>query len=139
VINTCNECSDNKIIVAEENKRKFIFKNNSNSMVNKVKVDDCYIKKGLRCDYLIELIDSNVVKTVFYIELKGSDINHAIKQIESTLQYCKQIHNDANKECYIILSKFPSSGTSSQILKKKFKRDNGIQLYIYSKIKEVIR
>ena len=140
MIDTCNECNNNRIIVTEENKRKFIFQNNSNHMVNKVKVDGCYIINGAKCDYLIELISSDIVETVFYIELKGSDINHAIEQIEITLQHCREIHNNANKECYIILSRFPSSGTSSQTLKKKFKkRNNGIQLYIDSKVKQVSR
>jgi len=140
MINTCNECNSNRTIVVEENKRKFILQNNSLNMINKVRVDGCYINNGAKCDYLIELINSNIVKTVFYIELKGSDINHAIEQIESTLQHCRQVHNNIDKECYIVLSRFPSAGTSSQVLKKKFKqRNNGIPLYIDSKVKRVIR
>jgi len=138
MIDDCNEYSNNKIIIAEENRRKFILRNNSNLYINKVKVDNCYITSGQKCDYLFEIIRDDNIEIVFYIELKGSDINHAIEQIESTLKYCNKIHTKSKKECYIVLSKFPSAGTSTQILKKKFKKKNNIQLYINSKIKTVI-
>lgn len=138
MINICNECNNNKNIVIEENRRKLIVLNNANFKINKVRVDGCYITNKLKCDYLLELIDNkDNVHIVFYVELKGSDINHAIKQVESTMRYCRAEHNNLKKECYIILSRFPSAGTSAQILKKKFKKNNKVQLYIDSKVKKV--
>lgn len=137
MINRCNELTSNKKIVLKENRREFIIENHSNFKINKVRVDGCYITDGSRCDYLVEIINSSSIERVFYIELKGKDIEHAIEQLENTLKYCKAIHKEFKRECYIVLSRFPSSGTSSQVLKKKFKNRNNIQLYIDSKVKRV--
>lgn len=71
------------------------------------------------------------------LELKGSDVTHGIEQLESTINFCKTIHSQVHKECYIIASKVPSSGTSSQVLKKQFIKKNKIQLFIDTKVKEV--
>jgi hypothetical protein len=136
MISVCNKTTANKIVVVSENKRKFIIKNNSLYTINEVKVDGCYIKVGLKCDFLFELSKETIEK-VFYVELKGSDVTHGIEQLESTINTCKAIHSQLYKECYIVASKVPSSGTSSQVLKKQFIKKNKIQLFIDTKIKEV--
>jgi len=138
MISSCNTTTTNKIIRVAENKRIFRIINDSSFQINKVKVDDCYIKNVLRCDYLFEIIEKMDVSIVFYVELKGSDINHAIEQLEATIQYCLNEHNRVNKkECYIVASKFPSAGTSSQVLRKKFFKKNKIQLFIGTKKTDV--
>ena len=138
MIDICNKYSSDKIVPAEENGRKFRIKNNKSLNINKVKVDNCYITDGKRCDYLFEIINDNIIEQVFYVELKGSNITHAIEQLEVTMIFCKTIHNKVkNKKCFIVASRYPSAGQSSQILKSKFKRKHNIQLFFDSKIKEV--
>ena len=139
MIDTCNKNNNNKIISTQASGREFIIKNNQSLNINKVEVDNCYITDGLRCDYLFEIIKNKTVVKVFYLELKGSDINHAIKQLETTIKHCQNIHFDAIKECHIVASKYkaPSSGQKSQKTRSEFKRKNKIQLFIKSKIKEV--
>ena len=129
----------NKIIPVSENGRTFRIKNNSSYTVNKVKVDGCYIKTqtGIKCDYLFEIIKINIDK-VFYVELKGSDIQHAVAQLASTLSHCFPLHNSALRECHIVGSKFPKAGTDSQVLKKKFLKETKVQLYINTKIHEKV-
>jgi len=136
MISTCNKITTKKIVVVSENKRKFRIKNNSLYTINEVEVDGCYIKVGLKCDFLFELSKKTIEK-VFYVELKGSDVTHGIEQLESTMNTCKAIHSGFDKECYIVASKVPSSGTSSQILKKQFIKKNKIQLFIDTNVKEV--
>ena len=139
MIFSCNTTTTNKIISVSENRRTFRIKNDSVFTINEVEVDGCYKTTGAKCDYLFEIIAQNIVTIVFYVELKGSDINHAIEQLEATIQYCLTEHKGVNKkECYIVASKFPSAGTSSQVLKKKFLKKNKIQLFITTRIKEVI-
>ena len=145
MISSCNTTTTNKIISVSENKRTFRVKNDSVFTINEVEVDGCYKTTGAKCDYLFEVISKDTktnvetVTIVFYVELKGSDINHAIEQLEATIQHCLSEHKSVNKkECYIVASKFPSAGTSSQILKKKFLKKHKIQLFIDTKIKEVI-
>ena len=143
MISICNSCNENAIVSVSENRRTFRIKNDSTFEVNKVEVDGCYKTEGLRCDYLFEIIENRknnrTIKKIFYVELKGSDITHAIHQLEATIVDCSSIHNNIEtQECYIIASKFPSSGASSQLLKKKFYKKNKIQLFIATKIKEIV-
>lgn len=139
MINICNDYNNNKVVSVSENRRKFIIKNSSYLYINRVKVDDCYIKNGERCDYLFEIIKNDNINIIFYLELKGKEIEKAIKQLESTIRYCKNIHNNRNikKESHIVSSRVPSSGTSLQNLKKKFKKDNGMLLFVKNNIQEV--
>jgi hypothetical protein len=138
MINTCNQATNNRIISVAENRMTFTIYNNSLFLVNKVTVDNCYITLGLRCDYLFEIIDtSNNIKSVYYVELKGRDIVHAIEQLTCTLNVCRNIHNNIKKECYIVASKFPRSSPSSQVMKKDFLSKNKSQLFIDTTKREV--
>lgn len=84
-----SQCEVNqKIVVCEENKVKHITKNpNSCYKVYKYKIDGDIIsnaEQGLRCDYIVE-VDKEEKKDAFIIELKGSDVEHAIDQIKATI------------------------------------------------------
>jgi hypothetical protein len=95
MISRCNNASTNKIVVVSENKRTFRIKNNSLFLINAVTVDPCYISEGLRCDYLFEIINiepDEVINKVLYVELKGSDVEHAVDQLEATINFCRSIH-----------------------------------------------
>lgn len=52
------------------------FINDSCRDVIKIRVDGCAITEGMRCDYLV-LCN----KHEYFVELKGSDIGHAVDQI----------------------------------------------------------
>ena len=45
-------------------------------------------KDQLRCDFLLENED---VKRAYFIELKGSDLGHAVEQVENTIRYFSHI------------------------------------------------
>ena len=79
-------CStDQKIIVSTENKRTHKGINQS-SCVYHYKIDGDVISKEdrrLRCDYILE---NESLREVYIIELKGTDVEHAADQIESTLE-----------------------------------------------------
>jgi len=137
MITRCNTLNINKIVSVSENKRVFKIVNNTANNINKVQVDGCFIIDGAKCDWLFEITQNDMISNVFYVELKGSDIPHAIEQLEATIQHCKPLHNKYKKESYIVASKFPKSGTSSQVLKKKFLSKNKIQLFIDTNVKEV--
>ena len=137
MIENCNSVNKNKIVSVSENRRTFRVNNKSLFTINKVEVDGCYISEGRKCDYLFEIINKEL-EQIFYVELKGKNIEHGIKQLEATINHCKSEHHSIPKECYIIASRVPKSSTSSQKLKKEFKRKNSIQLFIDTKTKEVL-
>lgn len=89
ILAKCVEFRDRrKICVVEENGKKYQLNNNSDIVIRKVKVDKC-LPQGIgekRCDFLIE---SDSLKRVFFIELKGGDLNKAVIQIHSTIVYLK--------------------------------------------------
>ena len=101
----CIEFKDQrKICVAVENGKKYELKNNSGVTIRKVKVDKCLLQ-GIgekRCDFLI---DSEELKRVFFIELKGGDLNRAVNQIRSTILFLKQEFKNYRADARIVGSK----------------------------------
>jgi len=118
----CEECNCNSKIPIKEppNRSEIIFLNPDAIAVRKIKVDGCVIKdnKTLRCDYI--LIPGDDVE--IYIELKGSDINHAVKQIESTIRKLSENPAKLKKLCFIVSTRVPKQGTNTQNLQVQFKK-----------------
>ena len=137
MIEECNDATTHKIVSVSENKRTFKINNKSLFTINKVTVDGCYIEEGRKCDYLFEILD-NELKEVFYVELKGKHIDDAVTQLEATLRHCFHLHKNIIRSCYIVASRVPKASTSSQNLKREFKRKNSVPLFIDTKQKEVI-
>jgi hypothetical protein len=85
----CVEWSDTRsICIADEKGKKYVLTNNAGVTVRKVKIDKCLPQKvgEKRCDFMM---DSEVLKRVIFIELKGGDLNKAVNQIYSTIIYLK--------------------------------------------------
>ncbi len=61
--------------------------NENRNLVTQYQIDGAVIKTGLRCDFLVT---NEERKTAYLIELKGSDIDHAIDQLEATAQELKK-------------------------------------------------
>jgi len=136
MIEKCNQLTNQKIVVREENQKKFIIKNNSNQKINIVKVDDCLITNGNKCDWLFEIINKNVV---FYVELKGKNISKALLQLSATINFCKNNHKTYTKKAFIVTSRVPSTGTDIQQAKQKFIKEYKIIPTIKNnKIEEIL-
>jgi len=127
----CVTQSSNRIITAEENKRKLIIRNDQGKVIRKIKVDGCLIAKtdpSLRCDYLFEIDESKtkVNVKVIYLELKGEGVKHAYDQLVATIERFSVIHRDCEKECYIVSSKVPRLTTSVQQLTTMMRKNKKI-------------
>jgi len=112
--------TDTKIVL-QERKSKMTFLNPNQDRVLKIEVDGCVISDNntLRCDYAI--VPSNEVE--IYVELKGSDIPHAVQQIESTIRLLSEDPKKIRKLCFVVSTRVPQQDTSIQNLKSKFKRN----------------
>lgn len=91
--------------VSSENGCKHEAKNPDKKAIRQFKVDGEVFPKGHdpeRCDWL--LLD-DTKGNAYYIELKGSDIPHAIEQIESTIReiHCRFLSTSFLNESYIKL------------------------------------
>ena len=70
-------------IVSKDRKSavKHIAHNREASDVSHYRIDGEVIKEGSRCDYLLL---NETKKDAYFIELKGSDISHALEQLDET-------------------------------------------------------
>lgn len=111
----CEEITDDIKIVLKEERSKITFLNNLKNDVRKIKIDDCLIKEGPRSDYL--LIDNS--DTYYWVELKGTDIRHAIEQLKATIIKFNVKKNQSYS--FVIPTKVnPSLSTTIQINKRYF-------------------
>ena len=116
----CNECvleiSDKKIVFKEK-QSKVTFLNSKEQDVKKVNVDGdfindkerkcprCFLKyQGKRCDGLLQHD-----KTNYYIELKGSDIKYAIRQIINAHKKLNARFNNLTCKAVIVATKAPAN------------------------------
>ncbi len=77
----CVTPTTDPLIRFEERKRVIIFSNANRQLCHRICVDGCAITDGPRCDHL--LIDWE--RREYYVELKGSDVGHAISQLENSI------------------------------------------------------
>ncbi|MCU0289990.1 MAG: hypothetical protein MUF15_26830 [Acidobacteria bacterium] len=76
----CLEFSDKRpTITAEEKHKRFVGENKALRLFSKFKVEDCLIKVGKRCDFLIIDCEERIA---YFIELKGKDLLSAVEQID---------------------------------------------------------
>jgi hypothetical protein len=81
---SCTECNRNPILNASEKKSKYTLNNPQRREVCKIKVDSCVTTsvEENKCDYLVISCETS---TAFFIELKGSDLLHAIDQVDKSI------------------------------------------------------
>ena len=84
-------------------KTKYIYNNQSSDSLSKYKVDGGLIADdGAKCDYLLLNCEK---KRSYFIELKGSDIIHAIEQIDRSIDLLKKELSDFSFFARIILTR----------------------------------
>jgi hypothetical protein len=117
----CAEDRCDKKIVLQENKSKITFLNPNQDKILIIKVDGCAISDNetLRCDYA--LMPSDEVE--IYVELKGSDIVHAVEQIKSTIRLLSDNPQKIKKLCFVVSTRVPKQTTNIQQLQSQFKKN----------------
>lgn len=77
----CRRRHRNPKFTLSEQKSEVRFSNDSRQLVDEYTVDGCCINSGERCDFLVNIASVN---TSILVELKGSDINKAISQLNTS-------------------------------------------------------
>ena len=130
---TCATQTTDKIVIAEEHKRKLTIKNPTGKVIRKIKVDKCLpIKSGLRCDYMFEIDDtqSQAIYRVLYLELKGEGVEHGYRQLIATIDRFLVEHRNCKKECFIVASRVPRAGPKVQQLQVEMLRKKQTKLTV---------
>lgn len=115
----CEKYRCDKKIVLQENKSKITFLNPNQDQILTIQVDGCVISDNetLRCDYA--LMPSDEIE--IYVELKGSDIVHAVEQLESTIRLLSDNPKKIKKLCFVVSTRVPKQTPSIQQLQIQFK------------------
>jgi hypothetical protein len=129
----CETSTDQSIIVLKENSSRLIIKNLRNEKVRQVLVDGCAIIEGQRCDFLI--IGPN--DSGYFVELKGCDVEHAIKQLETTINKLGEKIKLVERHSIIISSRCSLLTPKIQKLKLYFKKNLMSSLTIKNNVLEV--
>ncbi|MEH1765917.1 hypothetical protein [Nostoc sp.] len=126
-----NECTDycdtRKTIVVRDsgNSQEYRVTNGSSKEFCKVRIDNCLIREGEKCDYLILNCQD---KLAFFVELKGQDLKKALVQIDLSISILMHEIPDFKIYARIVLNRTPSPNINSSTeikLKKRLKKHNG--------------
>lgn len=116
----------------KEQRTKYLLRFGKRRTCVAYQVDGNIITEGNRCDYLVlakqdEDSQDNNWKAVF-IELKGTDVEHALKQLDAGMSNSKLKHSSINeRHARIVAKSFPSSKsnpkfeTAKRIFKERHK------------------
>lgn len=91
------------------------------------KVDGCICKQEVACDYVATAVGAGDV----LVELKGSDVDHAVDQIDATLRFWRQ--NGWLGKVFaglVVCTRYPRQDTKIQRLRNRFARDYGAPLHV---------
>ena len=126
-INECRIKSRRRIFFFHENRSSLWLHNIHEVETLRIKIDKCEFKdnEGIRCDYMLVAPDTEI-----YIELKGTDISHAVEQIRATLRRMSREFRKSKRKAYIICTRFPAILAGEQDMKRDFKRDENCDLII---------
>lgn len=120
----CEEYKSDKKIVLQENKSKFIIENPNTLEVLIITVDNCAIKIGSRCDYMI-IPEPKKHDLEIYLELKGNKIAQGVVQLEATIEQLSNNAQKKSKKCFIVCTHCPSNkitNTKISQFKQEFKK-----------------
>ena len=129
-----SKCGCTSRFTVNEKKSSFSIRCNSIKLVDKYKIDGYFDKNTAhkKCDYLFVYHHSNK-ETIIFVELKGKDINEAVKQLENTVSIfnSEQFFQRMNSfELFgaIVSTGYPADDATFRKLKKgicaKFKKYN---------------
>lgn len=128
-----------RVIVFDENRRRIEFQNPSQKTVRKIALDDESLPEdfGLRCDGIL-VCPSVTPNHEHYVELKGSDIGHAVAQLRNSIQKLSRDVARQPKSCYVISSRVPRVGTDIQRVQRQFHSQLASMFYIRSREMTVV-
>ncbi|MCE1247793.1 MAG: hypothetical protein LWY06_14220 [Firmicutes bacterium] len=104
-------------LVCKEKNSSYTFINNGKYHIVSYKVDEGLVSEGKRCDYLFGL---NEPEMIYFIELKGCDLNNAALQLSETIKRFSHKISGWKLNARAVVSKVSYPGVMpSQVLRLK--------------------
>lgn len=117
-LSRCATVCDDRLIVVEQNGKRFCLKNPAQEKHLLIEVDGCAIVSGERCDEMLHLSSGREI----YVELKGADIKKALSQISSTVHKMTRVGDRADRIGVVVSSRVPKEDSATQNAKFKLLR-----------------
>jgi hypothetical protein len=125
-------CTETRVsrIKVEQFGRKAVFINDQNTVHQSIQVDGCVIQNEKAADYVV----SRAAFGDVIVELKGKDVEEAVKQVEATAK-----HWIANGYCtgkiaaLIVSTQFPKANTSVRRAQERFAKAYKSPLHVVTK------
>ena len=96
----------------------------------KVQVDGCILKNQLAADYVVS---QGVIGDVI-VELKGKDVEHAVKQVEATASHWQeQGYRVGRLAALIVSTQFPKANTQVRKAQENFAKKYKGPLHVVTK------
>lgn len=122
------DCADANIVF-EQNRRRVCFYNPNRQICKCVQVDGCAITVGIRCD---NMLTSHDERCEYFVELKGTDVKHAIEQLRVSIQTLGEFTD--NRSAYVVSTNVaPALTTTIQRAKRDFRTKLQAELIIKEK------
>lgn len=122
------DCADANIVF-EQNRRRVCFYNPNRQICKCVQVDGCAITEGVRCD---NMLTSHDERCEYFVELKGTDVKHAIEQLRVSIQTLGEFTDD--RSAYVVSTNVaPALTTTIQRAKRDFRNNLHAELIIKEK------
>lgn len=133
-VNCCSDDDCKVIVFRDTGRQNLTLKNNQGFKFRKIIVDGCVITDKnspgeKKCDFLLTIPDHPQCKE-YYIELKGSEIKHAVEQIYSTIRKLSSVPSKQMKKGYIICNKSPMSSTKIQSFQAQARKQFNLVLIV---------
>jgi len=126
----CCTTTRNSLIKVEEKGKKAVFVNDQNAIHIVVRVDGCVIRNSKAADYIVSRADLGQV----VIELKGKDVEEAVKQVEATASYwITNGYSTGPIAALIVSTQFPKVSTSVRKAQERFRKAFRTPLHVVTK------
>jgi len=125
--------ADRKELSLKEKRTKYVMRLNTKLPTVSFQVDGRIITSGNKCDFVI-LIEHNSTRHQWkevFVELKGTDVEHAIAQIEASVKADILKHSTISEvKARIVALSFPSSKSNPkmELAKRHFRKDYNCEL-----------
>jgi hypothetical protein len=120
-----------KNTACEENKRKFRIDTEGvkDETFLRITIDDCFIDDDQveKCDFAFHRCDT---EDFYFVELKGSDIAKAYRQIVTTISQHLKTNEKIKRWGFIVSSRVPKRGVDVNKFKNEFAKKHGKLLFI---------
>src|SRR5688572_5679216 len=126
----CEEVTRVKRVKVEEIGRKATFINDNKAVYRKTQMDGCVVVNAMSADWVVS---RNQVGDVL-IELKGRNVEHAVKQIRATAEFLTEGgFREGQIAGLIVCSQFPKASTSVQRAQAEFAKNFKGPLHVVTK------